>query len=94
MYGPERGWHPVGAVDFVDAGGGVARGRGPAYHGAFPAMAVVTALLLLGLQQPGRVATVLSSWPFVALGKVSYGVYLYHFPTFVLMRSQRVGQAG
>ncbi len=67
---------------------------GPAYYGAFPIFAVGTALLLLGLQRPGPVTSMLSVWPLVALGKISYGVYLYHFPILVLMSPARIGLTG
>ncbi|MCU1395644.1 MAG: putative acyltransferase [Ilumatobacteraceae bacterium] len=67
---------------------------GPAYHGAFPLLAVASAGLLLGLQRPGPVVTALSWRPMVGLGAISYGVYLYHFPIFVLISAQRVGRGG
>ena len=67
---------------------------GPAYHGAFPLLAIASAGLLLGLQQPGIATTVLSWRPLVALGAISYGVYLFHFPVFVFMSPARVGQDG
>jgi peptidoglycan/LPS O-acetylase OafA/YrhL len=67
---------------------------GPAYHGGFPLLAVVSTVLVLGLQAPGPVTMLLSVQPLVALGRISYGVYLYHFPVFVLMSEQRVGASG
>ncbi|MBI5088394.1 MAG: hypothetical protein HZB15_05900, partial [Actinobacteria bacterium] len=65
-----------------------------AYHGGFPALAIVSTVLILGLQSPGPVTALLSMRPLVALGRISYGVYLYHFPVFVLMTEQRVGVGG
>ncbi len=85
---------PVGALGALALAVVLPAAGGPAYHGAFPALAIVTGLLILGLQQPGPVVRVLAAKPLVALGKVSYGVYLYHFPTYVLMTSARVGQSG
>ncbi len=67
---------------------------GPAYHGAFPLLAVASAGLLLGLQRPGPVRRGLSWRPLVALGAISYGVYLFHFPVYVFMSPSRIGQAG
>jgi peptidoglycan/LPS O-acetylase OafA/YrhL len=64
-------------------------GHGPAYQGALPIVAAVSAMLVLGLQADGPVRTVLSTAPFVGLGKISYGVYLYHWPVFVLIDRHR-----
>ena len=60
-------------------------GHGPAYEGALPLVAAMSAALIVGLQAPGPIRTLLSARPFVALGKISYGVYLYHWPIFVLI---------
>ena len=72
---------------------------GPAYHGAFPVLAIASGGLLLGLQHrdesgTGRLSSILSSKPLVALGAISYGVYLFHFPVYVFMSTARVGRAG
>jgi peptidoglycan/LPS O-acetylase OafA/YrhL/lysophospholipase L1-like esterase len=67
---------------------------GPAYHGAFPLLAVASGGLLLGLQRSGRVTSALSWRPLVGLGAISYGVYLFHFPVYVLMSTDRVGRSG
>jgi hypothetical protein len=67
---------------------------GPAYHGAFPLLAIASAGLLLGLQQRGAVTSALSWRPLVGLGAISYGVYLFHFPVFVFLSADRVGSGG
>jgi peptidoglycan/LPS O-acetylase OafA/YrhL len=67
---------------------------GPAYHGAFPLLAVASAGLLLGLQRPGRVTSALSWRPLVGLGTISYGVYLYHFPVYILMSADKLERSG
>ncbi len=61
---------------------------GPAYSGFFAPLAVVSAVMLWSLQVAGPVRRVLSSWPLVHLGQVSYGVYLFHWPVFVWLRQQ------
>jgi peptidoglycan/LPS O-acetylase OafA/YrhL/lysophospholipase L1-like esterase len=63
---------------------------GPAYHGAMPLVGVVSALLIVGLQVPGPVRSLLSLSPFAWLGRISYGVYLYHWPVFVVLDSRRI----
>ena len=53
-------------------------GHGPAYQGALPLVAAASAALIVGLQAAGPVRSLLAARPFVGLGKISYGVYLYH----------------
>jgi peptidoglycan/LPS O-acetylase OafA/YrhL len=64
-------------------------GRGFAYHGGLPLFALVSAGLIAGLQQPSPLRSLLSTKPFVGLGKISYGVYLYHWPVFVVLTQGR-----
>ncbi len=67
---------------------------GPAYSGALPLVAVGSAALLLGLQVEGPVRTALSIGPLVWLGKISYGVYLYHWPVYVIVDERRTDLDG
>ena len=67
---------------------------GPAYSGALPLVAVGSAALLLGLQVEGPVRTALSIGPLVWLGKISYGVYLYHWPVYVIVAERRTDLDG
>ena len=53
------------------------------YRGGFVVHAVASALVILAAMQPGPVRTLLSLPPLRALGRISYGVYLYHWPVFV-----------
>lgn len=77
----------IAVVTFPAAGG-------PAYHGALPLMAVASGALLVGLQTPGPHVWVLSLTPLVWLGRISYGVYLYHWPTFLLLDESRTNLDG
>ena len=67
---------------------------GPAYEGWLPALSVVTVVLLLGLQHEGGLRTGLAVRPLVALGAISYGVYLFHWPIFTLVDEARLGVGG
>jgi len=67
---------------------------GPAYEGWLGAGSLVSAALILSLQRAGAVTTLLSLRPLVALGRISYGVYLYHWPIFLVLDGPRLGNTG
>ena len=64
---------------------------GPAYEGLLPLVAVVSGGLIVGLQADSRLRRVLSLRPFVAVGMISYGIYLVHWPVFVIVDADRTG---
>ena len=68
--------------------------RGPAYQGALPLVALCSGGLILGLQTAGPMRDALSWRPLVWLGKVSYGVYLFHWPIYVLLDEDRTSLDG
>ncbi len=61
-------------------------GSGPAYAGWMTPLALVSVALVLSLQVPGAARSALSMPAVVWLGTISYGVYLYHWPVFLLLR--------
>ena len=67
---------------------------GPAYNGALPLVGVVSGILLVGLQVDGPVREAMSLAPLVYVGKISYGVYLFHWPIYVVVDADRVGFGG
>jgi len=67
---------------------------GWAYAGGLPLFSIASVALIAGLQAPGRVRKSLSLVPIVALGRVSYGVYLVHWPVFIVLDEQRLGTGG
>lgn len=66
------------------------------YGGGFLLAAVGTAAVVAAvvLQPSGPLARVLSVAPLRVVGRVSYGVYLWHWPVFLLLTSARTGLSG
>jgi len=66
------------------------------YRGGFllTELLVLAILLCVTHPQEGLVARFLSLAPFVWLGLISYGVYLWHWPIFVLLNEDRMGFGG
>jgi peptidoglycan/LPS O-acetylase OafA/YrhL len=63
-------------------------------HGGFLLVAVAVAGIIGSLGRRGVIANVLSTRPLVALGVVSYGVYLWHWPIVVLLDEAQSGLDG
>ena len=58
------------------------------------AVAGVAVVAAAAHPQPGLVARMLSFRPFVGLGVISYGLYLWHWPLYLWLNSDRVGLDG
>lgn len=67
---------------------------GPAYRGALPLVAIVSAALIAALQHDGLARRVLATPPLVAVGAISYGLYLYHWPIYVALDETRTDRSG
>ncbi len=64
-------------------------------EGGLLGIALLAAVVVASATQPGSpVARVLSLWPLAALGRISYGVYLFHWPLFLWMNEDRTGLEG
>jgi hypothetical protein len=63
------------------------------FHGATALNAGLTSLVILACTsaRPGLAARGLGVWPLRNLGKISYAVYLFHWPLFLLLDHERTG---
>ena len=68
-------------------------GEGPAHKGWLPVFALASAAVIVGVQVDGPVRRLLSWRPLVALGAISYGVYLFHWPVYAVLDEARTGLA-
>ncbi len=64
------------------------------YRGGFLLAAVAAVLFVGAAAVDGPVASVLSIKPLVAVGVISYGLYLWHWPIDVLLDEARTGLSG
>ena len=61
------------------------------YGGGLVGVALVSAVLIAAVVDGRFPARLLEAAPLVAIGKVSYGLYLYHWPVFLLLDAERTG---
>lgn len=67
---------------------------GWAYAGGLPVFALLTVGLIVALQPESATRRALSQRPIVWVGRVSYELYLFHWPVFLLVSEQTTGLRG
>lgn len=64
------------------------------YDGGLPAFSLLSAGVIAATAVPGPVRRAASWRPLVATGRLSYGIYLFHWPLFLLLTEDRLGVDG
>ncbi len=66
------------------------------YRGGFLLVALLVAVLLASalLAPQGPMSRAMSFRPLVAVGRISYGLYLWHWPVYLFLSAERTGLAG
>jgi peptidoglycan/LPS O-acetylase OafA/YrhL len=84
----------VALVALVSAWVLVKQGDDLLYRGGLPVHALLVALVIAAVLVPGPVRSGLAFAPLCALGLISYGVYLYHWPIYLWLSPERTGLDG
>ena len=64
------------------------------YQGGLAAFSLLSALLVVGIQVAGPFQWLAERRVVKAVGQVSYGLYLFHWPIFLLINEDRTGLSG
>nr|WP_307857338.1 acyltransferase family protein [Mycobacterium sp. SM1] len=88
---------PIIGVAGLAAGAHYATGSARELRAGLLAAVAVAAVLVIApvaLDQRGPIARALAWHPLVRLGTISYGIYLWHWPIFLVLNGERTGWSG
>ncbi|MDQ1481068.1 MAG: hypothetical protein QOI44_1929 [Actinomycetota bacterium] len=80
----------VAFVTMIGAWGTATAASGRYYHGGSALYAALAGLVIAGALQPGLLRRALSVRPLAWVGRISYGLYLFHWPLVVFLVPSRV----
>ncbi|HMK12407.1 MAG TPA: acyltransferase, partial [Acidimicrobiales bacterium] len=64
------------------------------YRGGILGCALLVAIVIAAATRPGPIRSVLSTRPLPQIGLISYGLYLWHWPVYVMLSPNRTGLDG
>jgi peptidoglycan/LPS O-acetylase OafA/YrhL len=80
-----RGWHAIAGAFLLLASAAVIDEKASTFPGFVTLLPVLgTAMLLLGGERANRVSAALSRAPLVWVGRLSYSIYLWHWPIIII----------
>ena len=88
---------PVVGLVVLGLAAHLATGSAQEFHRGLLIVVAAAAILVIAsvaLEQDGPVARLLALPPLVGLGAISYGVYLWHWPIFLVVNGERTGTTG
>lgn len=88
---------PVVGLAVLGAAAHIATGSAQEFRSGLLILVAGAAILVVAsvaLEQDGPVARLLALPPLVGLGVISYGVYLWHWPIFLVLNGERTGTTG
>lgn len=84
----------IGLATFIFMVVAVSTADGWLYDGGLAGFSLVSASLVSGSLVPGPLHRVLSWNPLVRIGRISYGVYVFHWPVIVALDQDRIDISG
>ena len=64
------------------------------YQGGLSGFSLISSVLIIAVLVPGPLRLLMSSRPMVAIGRITYSLYLFHWPVFVVLNKDRMGFDG
>jgi peptidoglycan/LPS O-acetylase OafA/YrhL len=64
------------------------------YKGGLSAFSLISSALIIAVLVPGPIRVLMTSRPMVAIGRITYSLYLFHWPVFVVLNRDRMGFDG